>query len=259
MSRHRIILAVCLAASVLAVASAATEDSPTQALQQQVLRLEDQVRALEAKLKALENRFREVETKAAAQASSANEPVAQALFADAQRLIGEGNYTQARTVLEELQTKHPATKAANQSRTLYSEVQVVGMDMPKDPGISKWFQGEKDVELSGKKTTLIVFWEEWCGYCKREVPKLQALYESYKDDGLQVVGLTRLTRGATEEKVKAFITENKLQYPIAHENGSMSEAFKVSGVPAAAVVKNGKVVWRGNPATLSEEMLKRWL
>jgi hypothetical protein len=35
--------------------------------------------------------------------------------------------------------------------------------------------------------------------------------------------------------------------------------FGVSGIPAAAVVKGGKVVWRGHPARLSEQMLKDWL
>lgn len=260
MSRHRIILGVLLAVGALAIAAAATEDTPIQVLQEQVLRLEDQVRSLESKIKSLESKLKDVESKATTQATvSAQEPEAQALFKEATRLAGEGNYKQAKLILDDLQSKYGTTKAGTQSKTLHEELQVIGKDMPKTLGIAKWFQGESDVELEGKKTTLLVFWEEWCGYCKREVPKLQAMYDGHKDDGLQVLGLTRLTRGATEEKVKAFISEHKLQYPIAQENGDMSQYFKVSGVPAAAVIKNGKVVWRGNPATLSEEMLKRWL
>jgi hypothetical protein len=59
--------------------------------------------------------------------------------------------------------------------------------------------------------------------------------------------------------VRSFVTEKGVQYPVAKENGSLSSHFGVSGIPAAAVVKNGKVIWRGHPARLSEAMLKSWL
>ena len=42
-------------------------------------------------------------------------------------------------------------------------------------------------------------------------------------------------------------------------DGSLSQYFNVGGIPAAAVVKDGKVVWRGHPARLSEQMLKDWI
>ena len=108
-------------------------------------------------------------------------------------------------------------------------------------------------------TTLLVFWEEWCPHCKREVPKMQALYSGLKDDGLQVVGLTKITRSSTEEKVTSFIAEKEIAYPVAKETGELSQYFNVSGIPAAAVLKDGKVVWRGHPAQLNEAKLKAWL
>ena len=33
----------------------------------------------------------------------------------------------------------------------------------------------------------------------------------------------------------------------------------IKTVPAAAVVKDGKIVWRGHPSRLSESMIKKWL
>ena len=57
-----------------------------------------------------------------------------------------------------------------------------------------------------------------------------------------------------------FIAENKVTYPIAKEQGDeMSKAFNVSGIPAAAVVKNGTVVWRGHPARLDDAKISGWL
>jgi hypothetical protein len=37
----------------------------------------------------------------------------------------------------------------------------------------------------------------------------------------------------------------------------MSNAYAVTGIPAAAVVKGGKVVWRGHPAQLTDEVLTK--
>ena len=75
-----------------------------------------------------------------------------------------------------------------------------------------------------------------------------------------MIGLTKITRNSTEEQVTAFIKEKDVQYALAKEQGdSMSKRFGVSGIPAAAVVKDGKVVWRGHPARLKDEMIEGWL
>lgn len=74
------------------------------------------------------------------------------------------------------------------------------------------------------------------------------------------MGLTKVNRSATEEKVEEFISTHKLTFPVAKEtDGKISRHFGVQGVPAAAVVKNGKVIWRGHPARISDKMLDKWL
>ena len=57
----------------------------------------------------------------------------------------------------------------------------------------------------------------------------------------------------------AFMTERKVGYPVAKENGKTARYFNASGIPAAAVVKDGKIVWRGHPAKLNPQLLKTWL
>ena len=75
-----------------------------------------------------------------------------------------------------------------------------------------------------------------------------------------MIGLTKQTRGVTDEQVTSFIGENKVTYPIAKEQGdSLSQHYGVRGIPAAAVVKDGKVVWRGHPARLTDQMIEDWL
>ena len=73
-----------------------------------------------------------------------------------------------------------------------------------------------------------------------------------------MVGLTKLSRSSTEEKVLEFIKDNNVSYPTAKEDGERSKHFNVSGIPAAAVVKDGKVIWRGH-LVMTDTMIDGWL
>ena len=65
---------------------------------------------------------------------------------------------------------------------------VYGYDRSMDPQPLK-----KEVKFSdyvGKGTYVLVdFWSPWCGPCKREIPNIKAVYEQYKDKGLEVLSL----------------------------------------------------------------------
>jgi tetratricopeptide (TPR) repeat protein len=128
-----------------------------------------------------------------------------------------------------------------------------GKRMPESLGIEEWFQGEREFKDQG--SLILVFWETWCPYCEREVPRLQGFYEKFQDRGLEVVGLTQLTWGSTAEKVRGFIADKSLKFPIAKADGTADSFFGVRGIPAAAAVKNGQVVWQGNPGYISEPMI----
>jgi thiol-disulfide isomerase/thioredoxin len=147
-----------------------------------------------------------------------------------------------------------------QTADLYSRVRtkaevreeaVVGKEAKWE--IAEWMQGETTMDEG--KATMLVFWEVWCPHCKREVPKLEETYQKLKPQGLNIVGLTRLTRNTTPEQLDAFLKENNVSYPIARDDGTMGDHYAVQGVPAAALVKDDKIVWRGHPAKLNEEML----
>ncbi len=177
-----------------------------------------------------------------------------------QDLLTKNNTAQAKTDLDKFLKKYSSTRAAGRARRISQELSVIGKNIPKKWGIEKWLQGKNDISLSSRQgMTLLIFWEEWCGYCRKEMPESQALFAEYKDKGLEVVGVTKINRSATLEKVTAFLKENKIQFPIAKEDGSISEYFEVQGIPASALISNGKIVWRGHPARLPLDMINKGL
>jgi thiol-disulfide isomerase/thioredoxin len=222
-----------------------------QALTQQVTDLETRVKALEEKSAKA--------PAAAAPGAAANDPEQEAamnIYKEAADLSAQGKTEEAKAKLTELTAQYGKTRAGQAGARLLAELSVVGKDI-SELKVEEWYVG--NATLADSKATLVVFWEVWCPHCKREVPKLQATFDTYKSQGLGVIGLTKLTRGKTVDEVKAFITETKVSYPMGKEAGDMSEFFGVSGVPAAAVVKSGKVVWRGHPAQVTEDMIKGWI
>jgi thiol-disulfide isomerase/thioredoxin len=231
----------------------AVEQSYAQRLQQLEQRMNQRLDRLEAQIKQLAAQSRGP--------TPAEERAAARLLGEANTLLGAGDVDGARTKLTELSQKYSKTRAARQGRSLAIEVAVIGKAAPATLEVEEWYQGEGEGagSLAADGATLLVFWEEWCPHCRREVPKLEEVYDRYKAQGLHVIGLTRLTRNTTAEKVRTFLTDQHITYPVAKEDGALSREFNVRGIPAAAVVKAGKIVWRGHPARLSEEMIQGWL
>jgi thiol-disulfide isomerase/thioredoxin/uncharacterized small protein (DUF1192 family) len=251
MSRSMQTLVILAVMAVVAIACAPAEggDTPSD-LAKEIKSLNERVAALEKEIAGMK----------------ANMPPSQALEQEAatalqkiQLTLRQGDSEKAKTDLNAFMLKYGRTKIGSRARRMQQELAVVGKDNPADWGITKWFQGESDIKLGGSETTFVVFWETWCPHCKREVPKVEKIYTDLKGKGLQVIGVTKVNKSSTDDKVAEFITANKLSYPMAKENGELSTYFGVAGVPAAAVVKDGKIIWRGHPASVTLQMLEGWL
>jgi len=99
------------------------------------------------------------------------------------------------------------------------------------------------MRLSDLKGRVVVvnFWASWCGPCRDEAPVLEALWQSYKDKGVVLVGIAYTD---TEREAKAFITEFNQTYPNALDIGTkISEDYHIQGVPETFVInKQGEIV-----------------
>ena len=67
-------------------------------------------------------------------------------------------------------------------------------------------------DLKDAKLVIVNLWEPWCGPCVGEMPAIQQIYDTYKDQGVMVLGVFA-TLDQTEDALK-IIEENGITYPI---------------------------------------------
>ena len=215
--------------------------------------LEDRLAVVETEFNALQDRLEPL-----LPATPEEEQKSRELLETAMTATQEMRWDDAKAALEELMASHPKTQAAQIGQSLSEEVNVVGRDAVALQ-VDQWFQGSAE-DLADDKATLYVFWEAWCPHCRREVPKLSGTYDRFREKGLGMVGLTEMTRDVTPEDVGTFISETGVSYPIVKEKESaLARQYGIRGIPAAAMVKDGKVVWRGHPASLTDDLIEKVL
>ena len=168
---------------------------------------EAEVAALTARVDALEKRIQSMPSSGG---SSALEEEAKTAYVGIQALVGSGKLDEAKTKLASVGNKYAGTRTGWNFTSMARELAVVGKDAPKDWAIEKWYQGQDKIDLASNDTTVVVFWETWCQHCRREVPKLQQMYNEFKDAGLQLIGVTRVSRSSTDQTVQDFLAQSEV-------------------------------------------------
>ena len=88
---------------------------------------------------------------------------------------------------------------------------------------------------------------------KRALALLSAGLHDHPADQVDVIGITGLSRGTTEEAMAEFLGENNVSFPVAYDSGVLGQRFGAAGVPHSAIIRDGKIAWVGHPATLTGE------
>lgn len=179
---------------------------------------------------------------------------ATALVKEATRAAREARWGDVAEALDRLQAEYPESLANRAANRIRGELAAIGRTVPAAPFTP--LQGT--VTWPPVAPTLVVFWEAWCPHCKREMPTLNALAERYAGRA-EFIGFTRLTRSATRQSATAFLEDGAITVPMGIEGGDISATFGVRGIPAAALVRDGRIVWRGHPAALDDTLMETLL
>ena len=79
--------------------------------------------------------------------------------------------------------------------------------------------------VEGKKLVMVVYFAPWCGNWRYEAPIAQKLYEKYKAQGFQVIGVSEY---AMRDEVKNYFGKDGPPYPIVTESESREDKQKTS-------------------------------
>ena len=101
----------------------------------------------------------------------------------------------------------------------------------------------QSLEMFRGKIVILTFWATWCGPCRNEIPAYIALQNKYRDQGLQIVGVSIdpiAPRGnpAGAPAVAPFMKDNGINYHVwMVDNAAALEGYDVSqGIPTTYVL-----------------------
>ncbi len=102
-------------------------------------------------------------------------------------------------------------------------------------GGGTWRMGEHRGQV-----VLVNYWATWCGPCREEMPGLARLSRELGPKGFAVVGVA-LDEGG-EEKVRRFVEELRVDYPVTMPEKMSQMEFGLEGLPATVLVdRHGRV------------------
>ncbi len=106
------------------------------------------------------------------------------------------------------------------------------------------------------QVVMINFWATWCGPCREEMPKLEAIHKRYKARGFTMLGVN--VEPDSAEAVK-WLAQRPVTFPILFDTDSkVSKLYSVSTMPSTVIVdRQGKLRWmhRGFKANDENEYL----
>lgn len=121
-------------------------------------------------------------------------------------------------------------------------------------------------DLRGK-VVVLDFWATWCGPCVAEMPKMKALYQEYRGQGVEFIGVSLdqpRDKGGLD-KLKAFVEKNEIAWPQYYQGdgweSEFSSSWEINSIPAVFVIdREGNlhsVDARGKLETMIPELLKK--
>ena len=95
------------------------------------------------------------------------------------------------------------------------------------------------------QTVVLNFWATWCIPCREEMPMFEQVWRSERDQNVTFIGV-----GVLDDEVllRSFLQSLTITYPTGLDDGPISRAYDVRGMPTTVVIgPDGKLVknWPG--------------
>ena len=136
-------------------------------------------------------------------------------------------------------------------------VQAQEVEFPVTALPTEWVSGQAPKAWKQGELTVIECWATWCGPCRAAMPYMEELHKALKDKQVRIIGVNVGDKKSAEE-IKTFLAAQPVPptYDVVIDReGKVHQRVPFKGIPFAFAVREGKVVWKGHPAGLTQEAL----
>ena len=98
----------------------------------------------------------------------------------------------------------------------------------------------KLADLKNKNVVILDLWATWCGPCRKALPVITKVAESYKEKG---VLLYAVNLGDSKDEIAKFLETSKINPTVAFDpEGKVGELFKVKGIPQTVIIGKDGII-----------------
>ena len=138
--------------------------------------------------------------------------------------------------------EEPAGKESVASQLEAIGVQPISREIQAEPFELATLHGPTvNLESYRGRLVLLNFWATWCAPCVLEMPSMQNLYNTFRDDGLEVVAVNMQE---SRDVVAAFVREHGFDFHILLDStGRTAFDYAVRGLPTSYLIgREGELI-----------------
>lgn len=121
--------------------------------------------------------------------------------------------------------------------------------------------GTIDLHNYRGKVVLIDFWATHCGACLSSMPEIKRVYEKYRDQGFEVIGLCMAENDASIRKVEPTLEKHGITWPVSVQSSKDGSWFRHFGLTFVGmhllVNQSGLIVSTGIAGSDTKATLER--
>lgn len=103
----------------------------------------------------------------------------------------------------------------------------------------------------------INFWGTWCKPCEKEFPLIEKHYQTYKDQGVQVLAVNI---AQSDLEVRQYAEQRNLTFPIViDKTKSVMEAYNINPLPTTILVNSNGIIVKIITGEMTDEDIKSYM